>query len=59
MSLYDSAFQLFHEYVYGIDAVLTADQNLTLTILSTLCALFVVLLPFMLVWFVLRMICGR
>lgn len=59
MSLYESAYQLFHEYIYGLDTILTTDQTLTLTLLSTAASLFVVLLPFILVWKVLSMICGR
>lgn len=56
LGLYDSAFQLFHQYIYGSSAVLTPDQTLTLTFLSTLAALFVVSLPFLLVFFILRLI---
>ena len=58
-SLYDSAYALFHEHIYGFDSELTPDQTLTLTLLSTLAALFVVGLPFLVVFLVLRFIFFR
>lgn len=56
LSLYDSAYDLFHEYIYGSSSVLTPDQTLTLTLISTLAALFCVSLPFLIVFFILRLI---
>lgn len=47
--IYQQLFELLHTYVYGgVD--LTADMNLTLTIAATFGALFLVSLPFILVW---------
>ena len=47
---YFELYKLLSEFLYGADAVLTGDQTLTLTILATIGALFVVALPFILVW---------
>lgn len=58
MSLYESAYVLFHEYIYGLDAVLTADQTLTLTLLSTIAAVFVVSIPFILVFLMIKFMLG-
>lgn len=55
--LYDSAFQLFHTYIYG-NAVLSADQNLVCTMLATAAAIAVVAVPFFLVYSALRFIFG-
>ena len=53
---YYELWNLISEFVYGADAVLTSDQQLTLTIICTLGSLFVVAIPFVLVWRVLRMV---
>lgn len=53
IGIYQQLFQLLHTYVYGgVD--LTADMNLTLTIAATFCSLFLVSLPFILVWGILK-----
>lgn len=49
VGIYQQLFELLHTYVYG-GVELTADMNLTLTIASTAGALFLVSLPFILVW---------
>ena len=48
--MYYELFDILSDFIYGADAVLTADQNLTLTIMSTAGVVFVVSLPFVLVW---------
>ena len=53
---YYELWNMISDFVYGADAVLTSDQQLTLTIICTLGALFVVALPFVLVWRALRLI---
>lgn len=47
---YYHLYALLGEYLYGADAVLTGDQTLTLTIISTIGALFVIAVPFLVVW---------
>lgn len=48
--MYFTLFDLLKQYIYGAEVVLTGDMELTLTIISTLGALFVVGLPFFVVW---------
>ena len=47
--MYYILYDLLLNFLYGSDAVLTGDQTLTLTFISTLGALFVVALPFIIV----------
>lgn len=56
--LYDSAYQLFATYIYGNPAVLTADQTLVLTALSTMAALAVIAIPFFVIFSAMRFIFG-
>lgn len=54
--IYFQAYELFLTYIYGVEAsVLTADQTLTLTILATAASVFLVVLPFVIVWNVIRL----
>lgn len=54
--IYYQAYNLFLTYIYGVDAsVLTSDQMLTLTILATAASVFLVALPFVIVWNVIRL----
>ncbi|MBQ7977807.1 MAG: hypothetical protein IJ301_04395 [Clostridia bacterium] len=59
MGIYQSIFNIIVEYVYGNSVALTADQELTCTLISTLGCLFVVALPFLVVWRVVSLICSR
>ena len=47
---YYQLYDLLGTYLYGSDAVLTGDQTLTLTMISTVGALFVIAIPFVVVW---------
>ncbi len=47
---YYQLYDLLSGYLYGADAVLTGDQTLTLTMISTIGALFVIAIPFVVVW---------
>lgn len=49
-SMYFILFDMLKEYIYGAETVLTGDMELTLTICSTLGALFVVAIPFLIAW---------
>lgn len=49
-SMYFQLYTMLQGFIYGSDTFLTADMELTLTLLSTCGSLFVVLLPFALVW---------
>lgn len=48
--IYYTLYALLSQYIYGADAVLTGDMELTLTFICTLGSLFVVALPFLVVW---------
>lgn len=48
--IYPQIYLLLQTYIYGVDAVLTGDQTLTLTIMATAASVFLVSLPFLLVW---------
>lgn len=48
--IYPQIYLLLQTYIYGADAVLTGDQTLTLTIMATAASVFLVSLPFLLVW---------
>lgn len=54
MPLYSTLYALLQQYIYGVDAVLSPDMTLTLTVLATAGSLFVVSLPFVLVWRIIR-----
>ena len=56
--LYYSAYELLQEAFYGADVELTDAQDMTLTMMATLAALFVIVVPFIVVWFVITML-GR
>lgn len=57
MSIYQNLFDLIHQYIYG-GVELTADMNLVATLVSTIGCLFVVALPFAVVWLVIKLIIG-
>lgn len=56
--LYYSAFDMFANFIYGEGAELTAEQNMVLTILATACALFVIVVPFLIVLWIIRLCTG-
>lgn len=53
--MYYKLFSILAGYIYGADVVLTGDQELTLTVISTLGVLFLVSLPFLMVWRFIRL----
>lgn len=52
--IYPEIFELLQMYIYGLDATLTPDMNFTLTFLATLVSVFVVGLPFIVAYWVIR-----
>lgn len=56
--MYYELWNMISDFVYGADAVLTSDQTLTLTIICTIGALFVVSIPFVVVWRVIKLFAG-
>lgn len=58
MGIYQELYSLIQQYIYGgVD--LTADMSLTCTLIATAGSIFVVALPFLLVWRICRMISGN
>lgn len=57
MGIYQSIYELIQTYIYG-GIELTGEMALTATTLSTCGAIFVLSLPFVLVWRVIRMLGG-
>lgn len=53
--MYYDLYSMLSDYIYGAEAVLTGDQELTLTIVCTLGALFVVAVPFLVVWRIIKL----
>ena len=57
MSIYQNLFDLLHTYIYG-GVALTSDMNLICTLASTIGCLFLVSLPFVIVYRVIKFITG-
>lgn len=55
--IFITLYSLLHQYLYGLATELTPDMSLTLTLLSTIGSVFVVALPFLVVWKVVRNLC--
>lgn len=55
--IYEAIYNILQSGIYG-DMVMTSDMSLTLTMLSTLASVFVVTLPFIVVWKVIKFIVG-
>ncbi len=53
--MYYQAFDMFADFLYGEGMELTGEQNMVLTILATTAVLFVVVVPFLILFFVLRL----
>lgn len=57
MSIYQGLYDLVHQYVYG-GLQLTTDMELVATLISTMGCVFLVALPFAIVWKIIKMIVG-
>lgn len=55
--MYFTLFELLRTYIYGEGIVLTPNMDLTLTLLASIGCIFVVALPFILVWRVIHSFC--
>lgn len=54
--MYFDIYNLLLQHIYGNPAVVTSDMSLVLTLCATLGSLFVVSVPFMIVWKVIKMV---
>lgn len=57
MGIYQGIYDLVHQYVYG-GIQLTTDMELVATLISTCGSIFLVALPFTIVWKIIKMIMG-
>lgn len=57
MGIYQNIFDLIHQYIYG-GVELTADMNLVTTLIATAGCIFIIAIPFLLVWKVIEFING-
>lgn len=55
--IFNTLYTLLQTHIYG-DIALTPDMTLTLTLLSTIGSVFVAVLPFLVVWRVIKLIVG-
>lgn len=53
-AIYFQVYEILLKYLYGADAILTPEMQLSLTQLSTFLSLFVVLLPFIVIFLIIR-----
>lgn len=53
--MYYNLYDILWEGIYGAGSVLSGDQELTLTLLSTIGCVFLVALPFLIVWKIIKM----
>ena len=56
--IYYQLYALLSAYIYGSDAVLTGEQVLTLTQISTLGSVLIVSAPFIVVFWIVRKVFG-
>lgn len=52
--MYSALYSLLSDYIYGVDAVLTGEQTLTMTLICTIFVLVLISLPFIVVWRILK-----
>lgn len=57
MGIYQELYTLIHQYIYG-GVELTADMSLICTLVSTVGCLFILAIPFIIVWLVIKLILG-
>lgn len=58
MSIYQALYDLIELYVYGGNVELGSHMDLICTLISTIGCLFIVFIPFIVVWRVLKLIVG-
>lgn len=59
MNIYGTLYELLETYVFGGEIVAETMQDLVATLMSTAGTIFLVAIPFMVVWFVIKTIGGR
>lgn len=60
--MYFQLYQILADFFYGAGVELTGWMDMTLTVLSTIGILFIFAVPFVVIWFCIKLIfglCGR
>ena len=57
-AIYFQIYEILLKYLYGADAILTAEMEVVLVALATVLSLFAVLLPFIVIFVILRCVVG-
>lgn len=58
MNIYNNLYSLIEQYVFGNAIVTGSNQELIATLVATFGTLFVIAIPFALVWKVIKLIVG-
>lgn len=58
MGIYQELYNLIAQFIYGSGTQLTEHMDLTTTLLATAGSVFIIALPFLIVWRVIRLIVG-
>lgn len=58
MNIYDNIYQVIETYIYGGDSSASPEMQLVCILISTIGCIFVVSLPFLVVWKAIKMIAG-
>lgn len=58
MNIYQSLFDLVNQYIFNNSVVIGSHQELVCTVVATAGAVFLIALPFAIVWKVIRQITG-
>lgn len=59
LNVYDILYDLINSYIFGNSVVIGSYQDLICIIVSVLGCLFLIALPFIMIFSVIRFICGR
>lgn len=57
MGIYQNLFEIIETYIYG-GVELTADMNLIATLIATIGSVFIIAIPFIIVFFIIKFITG-
>lgn len=58
MSIYDNIYNLLNQYVFGGNIIPSTVQDSSCSLIATALCIFVVAIPFVLVWRVIKMLAG-
>lgn len=59
MSIYDSIYDLLNQYIFGGNIIPSSIQDSSCSLVSTALCLFVVAIPFIMVWRLIKLLGGN